>query len=96
MVASPAEWTSGLALAAKGILPLSDHSECLAEEDVGGWVKMGTVVSKTGTIVHLRACQAGYHEAVAEALVLELGLVLSRFRSGQVLMLSGFLFESHG
>jgi hypothetical protein len=89
MVASPAEWTSGLALAAKGILPLSDHSECLAEEDVGGWVKMGT-------IVHLRACQAGYHEAVASALVLELGLDLSRFRSGQVLMLSGFLFESHG
>ena len=38
------------------------------------WVKMGTVVPKTGTIVHPEACQAGYRKAVAAALIQELGL----------------------
>ncbi len=38
------------------------------------WVKMGTVVPKTGTIVHLEGSQARYREAVAAALIQELGL----------------------
>ena len=38
------------------------------------WVKMGTVVPKTGTIVHLEGSRAPYREAVAAALIQELGL----------------------
>jgi len=37
-------------------------------------VKMGTVVPKKGTIVHLDASLAGYREAIAAALVEDLGL----------------------
>ena len=38
------------------------------------WVKMGTVVPKTGTIVHPEGSQARYREAGAAALIQELGL----------------------
>ena len=74
MMACPSECASGLALGAKGIQPLSFLFQCLAEEGGAVWVKMGTVVPKTGTIVHRDGCQAGYREAVAAALVQELGL----------------------
>lgn len=37
------------------------------------WVKMGTIVPEMGTIVHLTAVPGEYREAIAAALVAELG-----------------------
>jgi hypothetical protein len=49
-------------------------SRNLSERTVVMRVKMGTVVPKKGTIVHLDASLAGYREAIAAALVEDLGL----------------------
>lgn len=38
------------------------------------WVKMGTIVPKTGTIVHLKAIPTEYRQAIAKALIEDLGL----------------------
>lgn len=37
------------------------------------WVKMGTIVPEMGTIVHLTAVPGEYREAIAAALVADLG-----------------------
>jgi hypothetical protein len=59
--------------AQNGICRCDVFSTGLPEEDAAMRIKMGTVVPKMGTTVHLAADQARYREAVAAALRAELG-----------------------
>jgi hypothetical protein len=70
-----------LRLVGPGMMPGAQNGICrcdvfstgLPEEDAAMRSKMGTVVPKMGTTVHLAADQARYREAVAAALRAELG-----------------------